>query len=448
MLRAFFAPYLFALSRASWAVQQNLISLGIQLHTIVPPNASPPLITVFDADQGRAIILGSLVLAAAVEACLIALAALTLRRPIFASAIFLLIALPGLLSLCGAPVINPDPKEIIFGSPGRIGDVPGYATLAIMALVGGWSLSILLADLFRLPKERWDLFEHLWIIVGLSTGLFFVVDAAKIQDAADYTQKEQSMHGNSAWLMHQADRYADWCHRTGNDQLTSCIWTENLHAVLLEQSTETLSSFEELSPDSLAMWYGNFRKAASLETEAAIRREIDAYNAATCPATQSHGGYSITKPSEKCEVPPPVFCQYAYKYGGTDDPDRIFRPVALATECVLPTLLTLREEAKPLVASRDENGREKTIKWGPFYLTVAFLAGIKLAGSTLKGLKIEKNRDPDRDWVKEKIIKLLLLFKKNPHQSKKMKQKIFLWGVVIIFALAFALRKRIVSMFS
>lgn len=437
MIHKFFSPYIFSINRASWSVQQNLISLGKQLHDIAPQTISSPLFTAFDADQGRAMITGLLTLAAVIEIWLLAIAILTLRRPLFALVVILILSLPGLLSLCGFSIIRPDPHEISFGGPGTIGDVPGYAVLAIMALCGGWSLTILLADFFRLPKERWDLFEHIWIVVGLSAGLFFVADTKKTQDTAEYAETEQAMHGNSAWLMHQTDRYAEWCRNTGNNHLVSCTWATNIHSVLLEDSSEILSLFEEFSPDSLAMWYGSFRRPASPETQAAIKQEIKTYNAAMCPPALSQDGYTVLTSSDKCEIPPASYCSYAFEYGGKDDQDRISRPVALATECVLPTLLTLREKAKHLSATRDENGRQKNMRWGPFYLTLAFLAGIKLSGSTFKALKIEKDKKPDRDWIKTNFVEAVhLLTRKSPPSFGivvKLFVFVFLFTLTVIF---------------
>ncbi|NHN87162.1 hypothetical protein [Acetobacter conturbans] len=386
MIARFFLPYGCFLSRAAYAIQQSLTNLGIRL---TPPDHLPGIAVTPDLY----LVMGLLTLCAVCEAWLFMFAVLALRRPVVLcfGAGFLL--MPGLLALSGvAGPVNPQPAEIVLGN-GAI-DIPGYATLAVMAFAGGWSLTVLAADVLKLTQKSFDLFKHVWIAMGLSAGLFFIASVSAESIRADYQETQNTVRQSSGWLMQQLVHYSDWCEKEGRMHQASCVWASRTHEVLLEQSQSDLRYFVTFSPETLAGYYGSFRRDATPDTEAAIRREIGEYNTRLCPVVALGGDMQQYTISEKCEAPPAGFCGYAFKYGGTDDPDRLLRPVAVATECVFPTLLTLRDHAASIQRSTSSNEFKMA-----FYLAVAFLSGIKLAGSTFKSLSIDKTKAPDAGWL-------------------------------------------------
>lgn len=65
------------------------------------------------------------------------------------------------------------------------------------------------------------------------------------------------------------------------------------------------------------------------------------------------------------------------------DRDVVFEPVALATECVVPTLVALRRTAVRLTGEVRDDRRSRNRRW-MYFLAFAGILGGKLAGATVK----------------------------------------------------------------
>lgn len=90
------------------------------------------------------------------------------------------------------------------------------------------------------------------------------------------------------------------------------------------------------------------------------------------------------RPSPRCQITPPTFCRaWPEPLAGQVERDVMLKPMALATECLAPTLVLLRRTAARLEDEATPDRRARNARW-MYFLAFAGILGGKLAGATLK----------------------------------------------------------------
>lgn len=379
-IKLFFIFYCAALMRGGYAIQQLFESLGYQLF-------SHPISFDIFALPDLNLIQGVVLLLGIVDVALYCLAAF-FQKNIVRIFLLLLLILPGIISAIYFPVmIRPAPLEIWKGESGSVGDVTGYSVLAVLMLVLGWSSTLLITRVFKYSSRCFDLFEHIWILVGLSAGLFFVSETMASRKVVEYTTTLRTVQQSSGWLMRQLGTYSAWCAAHPHEADQSCQWADRMHGMLLAFSYEDLENFAEFSPDSLAKYYGRYGHEVTQQEEDQIRFEISRYNEQICPVIDLGSGVKQYTLSHACETAPADFCVFGFRYGDEKALDNVGRSFAVSTECVLPKLLSLRDKALGIIEGKKAAEQERAWKVLFFYMALAFLAGIKMAGSSIKLFK-------------------------------------------------------------
>ncbi|KXV15436.1 hypothetical protein AD933_08680 [Acetobacter malorum] len=394
-VKLFFAFYCSALVRGGYAVQQLFESLGYQILS------NPISFDIFSLPDLN-FIEGIVLLWGVVDFVLYCFVAFSQNRAVRIFLLLLLI-LPGILSAFFFPLmIRPAPLEIWKGESGSVGDVTGYSVLAVLMLVLGWSSSLLITRAFKYSSRCFDLFEHIWILVGLSAGLFFVSETMASRKVSEYTITLRTVQQSSGWLMRQLGAYSAWCAAHPREADQSCQWADRIHGTLLAFSYEDLENFADFSPESLAHYYGRYRHEATQQEEDLIRSEIARYNEQMCPVKELGPDVRQYTSSHVCEVAPADFCLFGFRYGDEKALDNVGRSFAVSTECVLPKLLSLRDKAPGIIKGKNAAERGRASKVLFFYMVLAFLAGIKMAGSSIKLFKPSSSKHSLSPEVPEK----------------------------------------------
>ena len=387
MLVHFFLPYVCLLSNAAWSVQQNLEGAG-RLSSSVPRRdpLGRALGSNWDPQASVYLLLGLLCILVILGCLFVVLAGYVLGRRTGAVVTLVALSSPGLLSLAGFwPRIPLAPQSFEIDGAGVTGDVQGMLSLVILAVIAGWSATILIVDSLAIRRKFWDAFDHFWLVLGLLAAIFFVADTQVAQHDRSYHEAERATQGAKAYLLRQIETYDQWCRQALQGGHVSCRWASDVHQMLLDDSVYGLGLFANLSPRSSAEMYGRFGRPAGIAEMAAIRAEISAYNQASCPVKRLKEQIQLlTSPSPRCQITPPTFCSaFPDLLAGKMDEDLPVKSLALATECVVPTLIVLRRHAEQLAYQIKSDHQNRNYRW-MYYLFFTAVLGAKLAGATTK----------------------------------------------------------------
>ena len=387
MFERFLKPYLTFLIRAAWNIQQNLVGTGSwSTDDIQFDRHEAGLHVGWNPAASMLPLLGFLIVLVLCGLLLLILTGYVLGRKRGAFITVAVLMLPGMLGLAGLwPTISPSPVAFEIGAVGAIGDVMGTLPLIVIAVIAGWSVTILIVDSFCIRRRFWDLFDHFWLVLGLVAVIFFVSDANVAQNDRDYSEAERDTQKASAYLLKQVDAYGKWCHETSHDDLLSCQWASGVHQTLLNASFESANLFGYFGPKSTKQLYGWFGNTASAEQKFTIRTEIASYNHMICPVIKfSNPNAERVVPSPRCEETPAVFLRaWPEPMNGKVLEDRCEQPIALDSECLIPALVYLHRRDADLASRSEREHRSKNYRW-MYYLFFSAGLGAKLAGSTIK----------------------------------------------------------------
>ncbi len=308
---------------------------------------------------------------------------------VFAAAVLLLPSVLDYIDLW--PMISPSPTAFEVGGVGNVGDVLGTLFLTVLAVVIGWSIAILLIDCFCIRRRFWDMFNHFWLVFGLVAVIFFVFDANVVQHDREYSEAERNTQKASMYLLKQVDTYSQWCHEASQDDIVSCQWASGVHQTLLDDSFRNATLFGYFGPKSSMQLYGWLGQTASPEQKLAIRTEISAYNQMLCPVMKVvRVDAERIEPSRYCEETPAVFLDaWPEPKNGKVDATLCIRPVALASECLIPTLVYLHQRDADLSSRSENEHRSKNYRW-MYYLFFSSVLGVKIAESTVKLMALDE----------------------------------------------------------
>jgi hypothetical protein len=243
----------------------------------------------------------------------------------------------------------------------------------------------LLADILPLGDRFGHLYDHLWCTAGLVAAVFFVADAGVGEHAKELAESQSTSRQASSFLARQTGAYAAWCEKHQRTSSASCRWASDVQQTLLDYATDHVAIFTEFGPHTSADIYAHFRRPLPPQEVITIRREIAAYNAAKCPVKQLAPGFSqLAPPSTVCLSTPAMYCTaFPDPLDGMVDTEHIVRTTALASECIIPTLVRLREEQQKLLALSIGDKRNKHYRW-LYYGFFSLVVGGKIATSTMK----------------------------------------------------------------
>lgn len=223
-------------------------------------------------------------------------------------------------------------------------------------------------------------------MLGLIAAIFFIADSQMAQHDADFRATGNDIQRASGYLLKQIETFIFRCSQNAPDRLASCSWAQHVHPILLRSAFEDPKLFVDLGPDSSAALYGSdLYHAATPEEMDQIRHEIAAYNQRLCPVQDLGRGYKqLSVASPQCEETPAQFCTaFPDALSGKVPETLMGVPVALASECVIPTLIRFRRMAVRLANEVGRDHRNRNYRW-MYFLGFSILLGGKLAGTTAK----------------------------------------------------------------
>ena len=392
MLIQFLIPYVAVLSRAAWSIQQNLEGVGLLSSDMTAASlaaAMPGAALVTGWDPGASVlgILGLLCVVCLLLVPFVLLAGYAIGRKwgVVITAIVLL--LPGVAGVAGFwPRVAPAPKAFTISGAGVTGDIGGMIALVALLVVVGWTVTVLAADSLPIRNKGWEVYEHFWLVLGLIAAVFFIADSQMAQHDADFRETGQDVQRASGYLLKQVETYISWCRQNASDHATSCGWASHVHPSLLLLAFEDPRVFVKLGPDSSAALYGDdlYHAATPAEMDK-VRREIADYNQKLCPVEDSGSGVSeLSVPSPQCQDTPAQFCiAFPDALGGKVPESLMGVPVAIASECVIPSLIRFRRLATRLADEAEHDHRNRNWRW-VYFLGFSIVLGGKLAGTTAR----------------------------------------------------------------
>jgi hypothetical protein len=229
-------------------------------------------------------------------------------------------------------------------------------------------------------------YDHFWLVLGLIAAVFFIADSQMAQHDADFRENAQDVQRASGYLLKQVETYISWCRQNATDHAASCRWASHVHPSLLRLAFEDPRVFVKLGPDSSAALYGgDLHHPATTAEMDKVRREIADYNQKVCPAEDLGNGVKIlSAPSPQCQDTPAQFCTAFPDALGGEVPETLMgSSVALASECVIPSLIHFRRLATRLAEEAEHDHRNRNYRW-MYFLGFSILLGGKLAGTTAK----------------------------------------------------------------
>jgi hypothetical protein len=298
----------------------------------------------------------------------------------------LLVLLPGVLSVTGAwPLVHWLPRTYNIGS-GEVGGLWGMFLLQGAAMTTGWAITVLLTRRLKLDDRFRHGYDQFWYGLAISAGLFFVADLNANGQRDDLRQSAATSRAASSYLLDQARRLEAACESGSVRLQLACQWAGNSQWQLEEYAYEGERLYWQLGPDLEWRIYTGSNSAPDDRTVDALRQELRQYNAQFCPVTDLGGGASQTsRVSRVCQITPPDFCTAypARRLPGVDSALGLIEPMAIANECIVPTLYRLKVTQASLAAAVGSNDKARHLRTA-FFIFVAFIAGGKVANASVR----------------------------------------------------------------
>lgn len=398
MVQEFLFPYFSMLYSAAWNIQQSLDGLGLSSSNFISRDQQGLIVgSYWSPGEALLPILGLMFLfALLLSFCFVTTGYVLGRKKgaLLATAVMLI---PGCLSLVSLwPAIPFVPDTYVISGSGVLGSGWGMLPLVGLGMITGWCVILILIDLTRAGDNFWNAYDHLWYGAGLLAGIFFVADAQVSEHARALQESSREFQQASAFLLKQVAGYDQWCRQNSRTGTASCKWASDVQQKLLDFSTQVAAVQEFLGPKSSAQLYSPFGGEANESSIATIRTEIAEYNRSVCPVTDLGNGFrQLARPSARCQQTPAPFCTaFPDPLNGKVDKDGVLATTALASECVIPTLVRLHAEVEKLSHTATEDRRAKHYRW-MYYVFFSLIVGGKIAHATVKLASMSRRPDED-----------------------------------------------------
>jgi hypothetical protein len=393
---SFFFPYIAFLNGAAYSIQQVLEGIGLASSNFLERNEEGLIVgSYWSPAEAVMPILGLLLLYSIVLFCALLAAGFVIARWRGVTVAIVALAVPGLLNVAGLwPQINYLPDSFYIGGGGSLGSPVGMIPLLILSLLTGWCIIIIVYDTLNLNDKFRGYYDHLWYATALLAGVFFVADSVGTRHASKLVEENQISRAASLYLLNQVQSYDRFCNTQGLAEMPSCTWASDVQQTLNEYAAYGKGIFHQLGPAESAEIYAGIRRSVPEKEIIQIRNEIERYNRTVCPVEElGNGVRQHARPSGVCQRTPSVFCR-AFPDGPEGLIDRyvIVRPVALASECIIPTLVASKAKQGDLTVAIASKQKERYQQWWLFIVLAAIVGG-KVANSTTKVANMDK-RDP------------------------------------------------------
>jgi hypothetical protein len=411
----FFVPYVQFLRGAAYNIAQIIEGLSPTSLTIVVGGADSRMELGYSVPIE--LIAGMLLLYSFLLVGLIVVAAYVLGRWRGAFTALLLLILPGVASIFGFwPNINYSPEAIVLGGHGTLGNPLGVFPLVLMGLLTGWSLVVILSHLLGLKDNFRHYYDHVWYSLAILTGIFFVMDSNIADVVRELQETHQESREASAYLLQQVRNYDLQCQQSRRGRrrsdpgslpsmgTISCAWASEVQGLLSDYATMHARLLPTFGPKSSSDIYNPLGRELSPQQILTLRHELQAYNNSRCTVKVLGAGWSqMARPSATCQRPPSRFCTvFPEPLDGHVDDDALTRTVAIASECIIPSLVALRARQEKLQAVVEDKARTKHFRW-LFFILFSLVVGGKVANTTSRAIELDKR--PEQE--KRRVLKLL-----------------------------------------
>ena len=299
------------------------------------------------------------------------------------------------------PTIPYLPDAYTIDGTGILGSPWGVFFLLLMAVLTGWALGILLMDSLNIGDKFWSGFDHLWYAASLVAIVFFVADAQSGGHVKALGEVSRDTQRASAYLYRQVSEYDKRCRQDVGAHRLSCEWASDFLQQLLDYQSEDAELFAEFGPRNSADLYRRFTGPSSASEIETIRLEIATYNAVLCPTRIINDQVKrFARPSAMCQSTPGTFCQsFPDPLKGKVDKEAGLATTALASECIIPSLVIFRKRHAEYLERVSRDQRNKHYRWF-YYLVFAIFAGFKMSNGTMKltGLHSREASEKHRGW--------------------------------------------------
>ncbi|MEG0182614.1 MAG: hypothetical protein RR704_04030 [Stenotrophomonas sp.] len=393
-------PYLVFLRGAGYSIHQVLEGLGWVDSVCLSPPQDAALSACWSPHEGVGLVLLVLLPVSAMIAVLSLLAAYTLGRRWLVGLLLLALLLPGLLlSIWPTLPSTLVPHEYVIGGSGVLGTAAGMIPVVVLAMLLGWALTVLMYDALELNDHFRQGYDHVWFPLALFTALFFVADTGSNRAVKQLEQETAVYQGASAYLLAQTRRLAEQCVPQQDDP--ACRWASDVQWLLAELSHSPPALIGSTGPATTAGFYTFAGRQMDEEAILALRQRIARYNQAVCPVEQGEGWTRPSATSNRCETPPPAFCaQFPDSAGDIVDRHFWIHTSALASECILPTLVAKRAQILALSAKVNAGERERNLRW-LYFVVLAVLVGGKVANASTRMAEVDARAAEQRQRVRQ-----------------------------------------------
>lgn len=398
MLMEFFMPYLRFLYGAAYNLHQTLDGLGISSTAFVERAADGSIVGGFSPDQAVLPVFATVTLIACCILPVILIAGYILGRRKGLTLVATVLLIPGLLSILGAlPNFSLTPSKYNIGGTGSLGSAFGFIPITALGVMIGWSITIIIYDTLKLNDRFRHLYDHFWFLAAVLTGIFFVADSGSHEDAQDLAESSYITRNASLYLLSQAHEYEAYCAQAGLTNLVSCRWASRVQQQLSDYSDYHHKLYKEFGPHTSRDIYAPSWTSITDKEILQIRKEIQDYNNYKCPVTKLSNDVSkSTPPSGVCQRIPVNYCiAFPDPSEGLVDKYIISKTVALASECIVPTLVAFRSQQEELISVVGRNEIAKHYRW-LFFIIFSIVIGGKIANSTTRIVDMDNRASSER----------------------------------------------------
>ncbi|MFA0944751.1 MULTISPECIES: hypothetical protein [Pseudomonas syringae group] len=407
----FFLPYTEFLLGSAYNLHQVFEGIGYSTSSFPVTNSDGVIVqSYWSPQEGMLPFLGALLMLTASLQPVVAMAAYTLGRAKGVLVYALLLLLPGVLSLLDIfPRLRYIPESFAIDSPGTLGSETGVVPLLVIAATAGWAITVLLYDNFRLTERFRQYYDHFWFPTALVAAIFFVADNGANENLSQLIELSQNTRNSSQYLLGQIRRYQEYCKANGLEATKSCQWSSYSQWTIGSLSQYPPELFVDLVPADSGQFYQKpSQHELSSDDILDLRKELAAYNQRLCPVVQLGAGFSRNSPlSSTCESPPTRFCN-AWPDGPEEVAERYIaaRPVAIASECIIPSLIAAKPKLQKLLEKAKAGKEAKNYRW-LYFMAVAVAVGGKTANSSTKLAEIDSRPVAQRRILVRGVLRFI-----------------------------------------
>ncbi|EGR3250568.1 hypothetical protein ACJO2A_23185 [Vibrio parahaemolyticus] len=313
------------------------------------------------------------------------------------------IALPGLMNVWGLwPDIVYTPESYNLGV-GSLGEINGYLALVLLACLSGWTTFVIISDTFNLGEKYRGLFDHAWYAVALIAGVMFIYDTGTRANDAQLNQERENSKELSRFFITQLKLFDEYCESNNLEHLESCKWSARTQNKLYDYIGLAVPGlFVSLGPKESDELYGIENASNATQIKQKIRNEVQQYNNLICPYVENGTTTTSAPISSKCIMTPASYCNAYPESSDLPIKSVLLRPVALASECLIPTLIMSRNKQESLSNRQAAVSTSKHYRW-MYFVFFAVFVGAKIANTTTKVVAMDNRSKQER----HRVLKLI-----------------------------------------